>query len=47
MIVLSKFYNDFYVSNQFFATSCGASLRLVNELEKVFLKRIDYKVFVN
>lgn len=46
MIALSKFYNDFYVSNKFMATSIGASLRLVNELEKVFLRMIDYNVYV-
>lgn len=45
--MISKFYNDVYYSNNYIASINGLPVRLVNEIERVFAKIIDYKIFVS
>lgn len=47
VLLISKFYNDVYYSNQYIAYTAGISTQELNELEKVFCEMIDYKLFVN
>ncbi len=45
--MISKFYNDVYYSNNYIASINGLPVRLVNEIERVFAKMIDYNLFVS
>lgn len=45
--MISKFYNDVYYSNQYIAVSNGIPTRLLNDIERVFSKLVDYQLFVS
>ena len=47
VLLISKFYNDVYYSNNYIASINGLPVRLVNEIERVFAKIIDYNLFVS
>jgi len=47
VLLISKFYNDVYYSNNYIASINGLPVRLVNEIERVFAKMIDYNLFVS
>ena len=47
VLLISKFYNDVYYSNNYIASINGLPVRLVNEIERVFVKMIDYNLFVS
>lgn len=46
VLVLTKFYNDVYFSNQAIAGVCGMSLKDLNAVEEYLLELIDYKLFI-
>lgn len=47
VLLIAKFYNDVYYSNNYIASINGLPYRLVNEVERVFAKMIDYHIFVS
>lgn len=47
MLLVSKFFNDVYFSNQYIASVSGISLRLLNEIERTLIKLIDYNIFIS
>jgi hypothetical protein len=47
VLLISKFYNDVYYSNQYIASSHGIPTRMLNEIERVYSKMIDYQLFVS
>jgi hypothetical protein len=47
VLLISKFYNDVYYSNNYIASINGLPVRLVNEIERIFAKIIDYNLFVS
>lgn len=40
VVILSKFYNDVYYSNNYIACQYGIQLRILNEIERQFCKII-------
>lgn len=47
MLLISKFYNDVYYSNTYIAEFNGVSTQLLNEIERVYAKMLDYQLFVS
>lgn len=44
LMVASKFYEDFYIDNESWATIAGVNLQEINRLERKFLLYIDFKI---
>jgi hypothetical protein len=47
VLLISKFYNDVYYSNTYIANFNGVSTQLLNEIERVYAKMLDYQLFVS
>lgn len=43
-MVSSKFYEDFYIDNESWATIAGVNLQEMNRLERKFLTYIDFDI---
>jgi hypothetical protein len=47
VVILSKFYNDVYYSNNYIACQYNINLRVLNEIERQFCKIISYNIYVS
>ena len=46
MLVTSKMYNDTYYTNQYIASVGGVTLQNLNELERFYMRMIDWNLFI-
>lgn len=47
VLVLTKFYNDIFYSNEDIASISGLTLQDLNRIEKYLLDTVDYHLFIS
>ena len=47
MLITAKFNNDIFFANNYIASVGGVTLQNLNELEKYFIKMVDWKVYIS